>query len=1341
MKKISAILLSIAMIISMIPIGIIGFAASDNSQQIEAQGGTSSTPDERITISKSVSATEDENYFDITLSVVQELPATDIVLVMDISNTMNQNHNGEQTTVVADKRLTKAKNAASAFLDEYSKTTGICKNRRIGMVQFNTNASKVFDLGNVNDNLADFKSKIDDITAPGGDNRFTNIEAGLQLAANMLKTSTAKQKYIILITDGFPTTYIETGRNSTDSIQGYDVYRTWNNKPASVPSAPQDGLFYDFVKKVPCNGTSYSDTAAIKARTLATDIKNSDINIYTIGIDISNESQTIQRYIDALASNKSSSIVERTGSTYEVGSATDSTAYVNWLGTKLSGGSDLENAGVTNAFSRGDTVDQLNTAFDTVLSYILGSEPLTVTDPMGDNIEFLGFYDKNGALSGSSLNGSHVENGEDTAAFTDKISWNINTSGYNDVTTKSETTRTYSVKYRVRLTNEANGFVGEKAYNTNGRTVLNYVFSDHTNKTLDFIVPSVEGYFGSFEFFKADKDTSEALEGAVFTLTHKAACSVCGGKVAIDAITAESNSNGKVSFASVPSGHEYTLSETKAPEGYVANSDTYSVKIEYGKVFIDGAEVSSDFTINNKAFVPATVNIIGSKKLSGGDKNDADILAGQFKFSVENNNSKGVSGVPAQVETAAGGKIDFGTWSFSIPGTYTFTVSENNLGNAGYGYDSSSVTVTVTVSVDESGEKLEAVTAISKNGAAADKVEFSNTYTAPEAITNNPISGDVTLTENGKPKDIEDKQFDVSIKADPSNNTNGYEADVPSTVPADSNGDFDFPEIEFKKPGSYSFVITENNKGAAGYGYDGSEYVVTYTVTLDETTNTLVITDTVITKDGEPADRIVFNNTYETPAPVELPVTGITTLTGGGKTSNDITEGFFGYVVSGGSQDGVSDVPATTSSKAGGALDFGTWKFSKEGTYTFTVNENTPPAGYTDETGEVTVTVTVTLNKETNKLEAQAKFSSGENLKIDNTYVAPDPITVALKGNKTLTGQKSTDDIADGDFTFKVWADENNNSDGFIGFGETASVKKGGAIDFGSATFSKAGIYQFAVTENNLGKTGYSYDNGICYVTVTVTLDTVTNTLSSVTEITKNGAKIDEIIFENVYTPIAVSDELVFSKNIIGLPLISSDFTFVLKADDVQYPMPSGSVNGEKTASVTGEGEAAFGKITFTHPGVYSYTVSEVNKKTLGYIYDRTVYEVKYTVTDVDGVLEAERVISADGEVVDETVFRNLYIPPIIPIIPIVPVFPIIPIIPEMPELPESPNLPGDSEIDKPSDGNIGETDEPVTDDSNNSEEDIPYTGSESAVVCFAMLCILICAAFSVLFIRKKKVK
>ena len=953
---------------------------------------------------------------------------------------------------------------------------------------------------------------------------------------------------------------------------------------------------------------------------------------------------------------------------------------------------------------------------------------------MGDNIEFLGFYDKNGNLT-ESLSGSHVSNGENTAVYGNEIAWNITDSGYTEVTTTGATYRTYTLRYRIRLTNEADGFVSGKSYSTNGRTLLNYSSSDNTAKTLDFIVPSVEGYLGTLEIVKTDSESGNKLEGAVFTLAHNANCSVCGGEVEIDEFVAETNSQGSILLDSIPSGHEYTLSETQAPEGYVESNNTYAVTVAYGKTYVDSSETST-VVVSNEALTPVSITLSGKKTLSGGDKTDSSIADGQFSFTVENNNNKGVSGVPSEVDVKAGGTIDFGEWTFTLPGTYTFEIKEKNLGNAGYGYDGASYTVQVTVSVD--GKILVAETEILKNGVAADEIIFSNTYTAPESVANVPMGGKVNLAENGNDKQIKDGQFSLTVTADPENDPDGYEASLPSDASADSDGEFEIDEIKFKKPGTYSFVVKQDNKDAAGYTYDLEEVVITYTVTLDESTNTLVVSDPEITKSGEPADEIIFNNTYETPAPAELPVDGITTLTGGGKTSDDITEGLFSYVIEGGDQENVLDVPSSIETADDGVLDFGTWKFSEEGEYTFTVNENTPPAGYTDETGEVTVTVTVILNEETNELEATAVYSSGEQIKIDNTYVAPDPIDVDLDGKVTLSGQKTNDDIAEGDFTFKVWADENNNADGFTGFNETESSAQGGALDFGSAAFSKEGVYQFAITQDNHGKTGYVYDEETCYVKVTVTLDKETNTLVSETEIIKNGEVIDEVLFENEYYPVPLTVEVVFNKEVIGWPYEDAQFEFSLNASNSANPMPEGSENGSITVTVTGEGEIRFGEMTFTEPGVYTYTVSEIKGDDFGYIYDKKVYEITYTVTDVDGVLEATRTVTLDGEVIEETEFTNVYVP-IIPIIPIVPpVFPpIIGLPDELPDidLPEIDipefDLPdfGGNGSDNGSDGNGG---------SGDIDDEIPNTGSEDAIAWHAILCIAICTAYILYFRRKR---
>ncbi|MBQ6853491.1 MAG: VWA domain-containing protein, partial [Peptococcaceae bacterium] len=112
--------------------------AAANDQQIEYKGGESSNSD--VTISKVITGTDKENYFDITLTVktsetIEELALTqktDVVIVMDISNTMNTN-----------SRIGNAKTAAKQFVTDF--TTAMGSSGRIGVVTFNRDAKKVQD--------------------------------------------------------------------------------------------------------------------------------------------------------------------------------------------------------------------------------------------------------------------------------------------------------------------------------------------------------------------------------------------------------------------------------------------------------------------------------------------------------------------------------------------------------------------------------------------------------------------------------------------------------------------------------------------------------------------------------------------------------------------------------------------------------------------------------------------------------------------------------------------------------------------------------------------------------------------------------------------------------------------------------------------------------------------------------------------------------------------------------------------------------------------------------------------------------------------------------------------
>jgi len=108
-------------------------------------------------------------------------------------------------------------------------------------------------------------------------------------------------------------------------------------------------------------------------------------------------------------------------------------------------------------------------------------------------------------------------------------------------------------------------------------------------------------------------------------------------------------------------------------------------------------------------------------------------------------------------------------------------------------------------------------------------------------------------------------------------------------------------------------------------------------------------------------------------------------------------------------------------------------------------------------------------------------------------------------------------------------------------------------------------------------------------------------------------------------------------------PKTAQEFRFALKADDPSYPMPEGSSNGIKYGSIVGAGSFEFGTITYTVPGTYSYTASEVNTGNWAYRYDKSIFHMTVTVTENNGALAASVQITKDGAPQESMTFVNTY--------------------------------------------------------------------------------------------------
>ena len=604
--------------------------ASDSaasSTQIVSQGGTANSKyNDDVSVSKTIAGTDIENVFDITLQVntstnISEFymePDVAVVIVMDISNTMKDNFGGIT-------RYEAAMASAEMFIDKLAGVSnGVSK---VGFVAFNTDAHEIFGLSPCSNSTQatslknSMRQKSGAIINAAGyneaHNRFTNIEAGLKRGYDMLATATNQNKFIIFLSDGFPTTYIKSGYTGYDPYMSGNIYSSSDgytdnylknaaniNKPEVFCDRADKSNTYFRNGKYCLYGTSYSDRAAEKAREMAASIKAQGINIFSIGLAIGD--QTIQKYDTHRSSSETFSVIQRNSfGPYEIGSDSDRTAFKQWLGNSIGSGYD-------KYYFDSDDQTGLENAYREIFAKIRetheqgSSAQWVANDPMGtipaENIEFIGFYDKDGrfvqnygALAGEWANGA--ENTASVNANHDEISWDLKTSGYTTTQNGDTTIYHYSITYRVRLENELDNFFEDSNYNTNNTTTLTYqtfalvdgniTFSEQ--RTIDFPIPAVKGYLCDLTFTKVGV-SGNPLKSAEFTLTHDTEqCIHCrgdGSPVSVVPKTAVSDENGLVSFTDIPSGHIYLLEETVTPPGYMVSLDAYTVTVAYDEITV-----------------------------------------------------------------------------------------------------------------------------------------------------------------------------------------------------------------------------------------------------------------------------------------------------------------------------------------------------------------------------------------------------------------------------------------------------------------------------------------------------------------------------------------------------------------------------------------------------------------------------------------------------------------------------------------------------------------------------------------------------------------------------------
>ena len=631
----------------------------------------------------------------------------------------------------------------------------------------------------------------------------------------------------------------------------------------------------------------------------------------------------------------------------------------------------------------------------------------------------------------------------------------------------------------------------------------------------------------------------------------------------------------------------------------------------------------------------------------------------------------------------------FGNITYTKPGTYVYEISEDQTVGAGAGMSLSQaryrVVVTVTDVLAGQGDNAihQGILNVSSimvqinddDGASiqsddgVDAATFTNEFAAREAKWNPAVKKEYTDNSGANP--LARGMFNFLIE--PVTDYAPVPANPIGTVNAD--GSVTFGDIVFTGDmigESFEYRITELVPDGAGNWinvadadasqlqtgmvYDESTWVVRVDITSEVVDNEQVVVWTASYRladaaQGSQAESFAtFRNSY-TPTPVNVPAedfaSGTKTLTGRDMLPNET----FGFVLLPGND-------ATQSAIANGAVrltstdavalrgtngqavnfSFGDATFTKPGTYTFMVRENSwnsqripddGTQGMTFDRHTATIVVTVTDN---NGVLAATRTVENS-LDFTNRYTAEGDYT-GLVLSKTLNGR----DMGQGEFTFHI-AGTNDAAAALLGGDGTRTFVNSEPRAAGVAyeatlltdlhfTQDDAGkTFTFDVFENvpSVGAPGMTYDKTIHSVVVSVASD---NAGALVIATTVDGAAGNKVSFTNAYAadPAVFDTQAGFGlyKVLEGRDWEANDaFSFLLEPLTMGAPLPGDTivtVGADMVDPATGHAPISFGDITFNQAGVYKYRVTEANAGHIigGVQYSSNVAEFTVTVTDVD---------------------------------------------------------------------------------------------------------------------------
>lgn len=669
----------------------------------------------------------------------------------------------------------------------------------------------------------------------------------------------------------------------------------------------------------------------------------------------------------------------------------------------------------------------------------------------------------------------------------------------------------------------------------------------------------------------------------------------------------------------VTDDHSGTLkAEVTYPNGAVAFTNKYATSSTYNGIQVEKTLTGRDMKAGEFGFV-----------IEGNDASEALLADSDKQFTNPNDRAEGIADVMTKIAGHTFTQADSGKH-------FEFTVKEEIPEGAvqdqatglwyvegkGLYYDGANHVVTIDVADDGNGQLT---TTTKVDGQETNVVSFANKYRA-QNVSFDTANAQLNKILQGRDW-LDSDSFDFTITAldgAPMPKRDGSEVSSATVKsPNSKDGDsvsFDFGQIEFTSdmvkdaPGhkrTFTYEVTENAGNLPGIQYSDNKAVVEVTVS-DNGQGKLVASAT--TQNGTFVNRYSSELNYTAAGGLNL----AKTLTG-----RDMTDGQFIIKITTddeasagllGLPEGGCEVPMPAAEDGAQVMksaltgDVVLTQRDAGKTYSYkVVEQGTAPSGYTYDTAERTVTITVEGDPANGTLKATTVVSVPGDPEHSKTYVyssnaatpqetAVVPFNnsyaasgeVGITATKGLTGRSLTD----GEFDFALKY--------FSGIEDVAAATNdaSGNVDFGSIKYTTEGLAKL-VTDHHAVKTvkdgkpawkidyvayektdvlpgGVSAQTQPIVFTVMV-VDNGDGTLAA-TANTGNGLK-----FQNVYStgdPVSVdlSGKKVLKSDAGLTPAsIKDKFTFTVTPDDPAAPKPE-----HATATNDANGNVDFGSIKFT---------------------------------------------------------------------------------------------------------------------------------------------------------------